>query len=232
MSFTHTMLSNREQALVDRLFQLSPQVGSVLDVGCGAGNIIKHLSKLDVTAVGIDSHEATIQQLKNEGIVATIGEATKLEFEDNSFEWVILSGVLHHLPNSKQAMDEAIRVARHGVMIGEPWFDQTVRCHRLAAELDAWAKKLHQSLGFYHRTGLSAGEIIELISSEDVKNIVAYYETYFEEEDLDEWFENQEQYTKQLPKNHVIAWEGRVLKEKMGTQFLCKNGWVIVALTL
>jgi len=227
-----TILSDREQALVDRLLKSASDLKRVLDVGCGEGKILKYLQAKDIDVFGVDSHEPTIEQLKKDGIPADVLNARKLPFEDDHFDWVILSGVLHHIPNPGEAIDEAIRVAKQGVIMSEPWFDETVKSHRLAAEVDAWAKKLHQSLGFFHRKGLSSGEIIGSIGSTDVKNIAVVYESFYTPEDLDVWFKNQEQYYSQLPEDHVIAWEGRVLRERMKDQFVCEPGWVIVTLFL
>ena len=103
------ILSDREQALLDHLLRATPELTSVLDVGCGVGNILKKLNEKGRQVYGVDSHEASIEQLKKAGIPAETLNARKLPFENNRFDWVIMSGVLHHIPNPGEAIDEAIR---------------------------------------------------------------------------------------------------------------------------
>ncbi|HEY3797727.1 MAG TPA: class I SAM-dependent methyltransferase [Caulobacteraceae bacterium] len=97
---------------------------SVLDVGAGTGRAIRRLKRLwpQARIVGIEP----IRQLRDvayqQGVAADElldGDATRLAFSDNSFDWVIETGALHHIRNPGQAVAEMVRVARRGVMISD-----------------------------------------------------------------------------------------------------------------
>jgi len=99
--------------------------GSFLDVGAGTGRAMKAL----VTAFpgacvqGIEPVAELRQQanilngIPGEDLVA--GSALQLPFADNSFDWVVETGVLHHIRHWPEAVSEMVRVARYGVLISD-----------------------------------------------------------------------------------------------------------------
>ncbi|WP_310355228.1 class I SAM-dependent methyltransferase [Paraburkholderia strydomiana] len=74
-------------------------------------------------ALGVDTHEPSLLQLKNAGVDARVCDMRHLPFDDASFDWVLMANSLHHTPNPKHAVREAARVARHGMVVCEPWWD-------------------------------------------------------------------------------------------------------------
>lgn len=100
----------------------------VLDAGCGAG---RHLSEAfrskGVDVVGIDlSKDDALKALNTVKIMRHAGEGgggnalvlmsdiTRLPFEDASFDVVICSEVLEHIPDHVQAAREIMRVLKPG----------------------------------------------------------------------------------------------------------------------
>jgi len=47
------------------------------------------------------------------------GDALQLPFADDSFDWVVETGLLHHIRDWPQAVAEMARVARYGVLISD-----------------------------------------------------------------------------------------------------------------
>ena len=99
--------------------------GSFLDVGAGTGRAMHALATAFPGAriQGIEPvaelreqarllHGFTFPQLEQ-------GDALHLPFPDNSFDWVVETGVLHHIFEWRRATAEMIRVARHGVLISD-----------------------------------------------------------------------------------------------------------------
>jgi 2-polyprenyl-3-methyl-5-hydroxy-6-metoxy-1,4-benzoquinol methylase len=100
----------------------------VLDAGCGGG---RHLSEAfrrrGVNVAGIDMNHAdvvktnnTLKAMRYEGqdgggvTCVAVSDVTSLPFADASFDCVICSEVLEHIPAHEQAMREIIRVLKPG----------------------------------------------------------------------------------------------------------------------
>jgi len=91
-----------------------PGRGTVLDIGCGDGQLALALMKLrpDLKIEGVDvvaRPKTLIPVAQYDGI--------KLPFADKSFDYVTIVDVLHHTDDPTVVLSEASRVARHGVVI-------------------------------------------------------------------------------------------------------------------
>jgi ubiquinone/menaquinone biosynthesis C-methylase UbiE len=84
----------------------------VLDVGCGEGELARHLP--DGAWVGVDSSAEMIRRAPQPAVA---GEATALPFPGASFGSVALLYVLYHLPDPTPALAEAHRVLRAGGLV-------------------------------------------------------------------------------------------------------------------
>lgn len=89
---------------------------SILEVGSGGLGIAPYL-KMQVTGVDVE-FKPPFHPL----LTRVVGKAEKLDFADKSFDIVISSDMLEHLPPSKRekAIFEMIRVAGVGAIIGVP----------------------------------------------------------------------------------------------------------------
>jgi ubiquinone/menaquinone biosynthesis C-methylase UbiE len=101
-----------------------------LDVGCKVGGSFDVSKKFGYTkneGLGIDINEEHVKKFINSGYNGLVADATNLPFDDNSFELVIFSHVLEHLPNEelgKKALDECLRVSSKHVFLALPFFDE------------------------------------------------------------------------------------------------------------
>ncbi|MCL5877653.1 MAG: methionine biosynthesis protein MetW [Candidatus Bathyarchaeota archaeon] len=97
---------------------------SVLDLGCGDGELIGYLSKeKDVRAQGIELDEHAIIRCVSEGLSVFQQDIdTGLsEYADNSFDYVILNQTLQQVKKPDFALQEALRVGKK-VIVGIPNF--------------------------------------------------------------------------------------------------------------
>jgi 2-polyprenyl-3-methyl-5-hydroxy-6-metoxy-1,4-benzoquinol methylase len=92
----------------------------VLDVGCGVGAYVDRLNELGKDSIGIDNDPAVVEIARARGRPVTKMSACDLEFEDRSFDSVVMIEVLEHIPEYERALREAVRVARRSVVVTVP----------------------------------------------------------------------------------------------------------------
>jgi SAM-dependent methyltransferase len=92
----------------------------VLEVGIGLGTDFVRFVRAGARATGVDLTEAAVEaareRLRLEGLSADVrrADAEALPFEDESFDVVYAYGVVHHTPDTAQAVRELHRVLRPG----------------------------------------------------------------------------------------------------------------------
>ena len=86
----------------------------VLDLGCGSGIFTQLLAKrgFDVTGLDISPALIGIARLNNPDITFLEGDVEALPFEDASTDGVLLSGIVHHLPDPRLCAAEVFRVLK------------------------------------------------------------------------------------------------------------------------
>ncbi len=85
---------------------------TVLDIGCGSGRWSKYVSSRAGFVEAIDPSEAVLvatEVLKDaENVRVTQAGIDEIPFEDNSFDFAFCLGVLHHLPNTSEALKKCV----------------------------------------------------------------------------------------------------------------------------
>jgi ubiquinone/menaquinone biosynthesis C-methylase UbiE len=93
---------------------------SVLEIGCGIGldsyTMVQHglsVNAMDLTFIGVKTAYA---RFNSEGLNPNlvVGNAEKIAFPENAFDYVYSFGVLHHISDTQQGIDEVYRVLRKG----------------------------------------------------------------------------------------------------------------------
>ncbi|HMK45282.1 MAG TPA: methyltransferase domain-containing protein [Methanocella sp.] len=103
------------------------EYNSVLDVGCGTGNLLAEISKRkQVSIAGIDLSENMIAMAKKRlGETSDVrnGDSEHLPWKDNLFDIVTCTDSFHHYPNPVAVLKEMRRVMRPSgkLVIADPW---------------------------------------------------------------------------------------------------------------
>lgn len=130
-----------EQMIAD---QNLPQAALILDVGCGPGELLLSLARSGYTVSGIDISKEMIgaaRALLTRAAVSgvdrlAVGDIEQLEFEDETFDVVVASGVIEYQRDDHVSLSEMGRVLRpRGYLILNVtsryaylnWFDNTYR---------------------------------------------------------------------------------------------------------
>ncbi len=108
------ILRRRAWVLSRALAKAIPGRGTVLDLGCGDGQVAFSLMRLrpDLQVEGVD----IVPRAKTLVPVRQYDGVT-LPYEDKSFDYVTIVDVLHHTNDPVPILREACRVAREGVVI-------------------------------------------------------------------------------------------------------------------
>jgi len=92
----------------------------VLEIGCGAGLVSSHIANagghlhaVDLTSRAIEMTSKRFELASLKGDIRQM-DAEKLLFEDDSMDFVVSWGVIHHSGNMKAVLDQIHRVLRPG----------------------------------------------------------------------------------------------------------------------
>lgn len=138
---TRESVTPGEQARVDTVVaSIPPGTGTILEVGCGDGLITNVLLDADYDVTGIDIVPELLRFVRAPAVAASV-EA--LPFENRSFDCVVASDILEHLPAGmfERSLGEIDRVARRSVVVNSPHREDLVqtqaRCGRCLSVFQA-----------------------------------------------------------------------------------------------
>ena len=96
---------------IDRLASIPPGA-DVLEVGCGQGHLTKALAERGINVVGTDANPQA-EEVAATPLVRCM-RAESLDFDDESFDYVVSVHAIEHIPQLPDAMAEITRVLRPG----------------------------------------------------------------------------------------------------------------------
>lgn len=136
---------------IDRLVSME-KGDRVLEVGCGQGHLTRALAARGLDIVGIDANPQAAEVAGNGIVRHMVAEA--LDFEDESFDFVISVHAIEHIPRLDDALAEMARVLKPAakavfiypaepirglyaiptsvILHGTPFKAREVHCHKLS----------------------------------------------------------------------------------------------------
>lgn len=105
---------------------------TLLDLGCGNGNLLTRLMRCGFALTGADLSEAMIERARQrlDGYAELIvADAGYLPFPADAFDVLVCNASFHHYPDPEAALKEMHRVLRPGgtLLIGECYMPQPLR---------------------------------------------------------------------------------------------------------
>ncbi len=108
------------EPLIPRIAEFEKSRGkNVLEIGCGVGTDLRQFSRNGALVTGLDistrSAKLAATSLRLYGLPGNIivADAESLPFRNGVFDYVYSYGVLHHTPNTYDAIQELHRVLKH-----------------------------------------------------------------------------------------------------------------------
>jgi len=113
VSFFHL---KRVEEIVKIVEKLKPK--TLIEVACGDGFVLQEISKIKNAPklTGVEISEKRIERCKSKPFKAEyiLGDILKLPFKDNSFDAVVATEILEHIPNYQIAIAELNRIIKPG----------------------------------------------------------------------------------------------------------------------
>ncbi len=122
----HWWFASRTRALNAVMRPILPKSPdfSLLDVGCGAGNMIHHLSRYG-RVKGLEIDERPVKMARQRGYDVDLFDATDpMPFEDNSFDAITALDVIEHNEDDMAILTDSYRILKPGgrIIITVPAF--------------------------------------------------------------------------------------------------------------
>lgn len=100
-----------------RSFEKYRQNNRFLDVGCGAGTLLKAALNEGWQAEGIDVSRSSVEFLRKQGIKVFHGDLSAARFSEGSFDVAAAIEILEHIPEPINVLKEIYQVLRPGGLL-------------------------------------------------------------------------------------------------------------------
>ncbi|HEY5295450.1 MAG TPA: methyltransferase domain-containing protein, partial [Gaiellaceae bacterium] len=160
-----------------------------LEAACGPGLVARALAPRVAAVHGVDLTPAMIELAQRESaregignVTYSVGDVTRLEFDDASFDGAVTRFSLHHIPRPVRVLRELARVVRPGGPV-------VVADHLTSADsgVAAWHQELERLRDPSHWACLSSDRLAELGAQAGLE--LKRFDEYPFSLDYDEWLE-------------------------------------------
>ncbi len=108
-----------ERRLLLHLLEPFPQARSAVEIGCGTGHFAAFLAQRGLDIIGLDRAPAMLSEARRlfPSLTLVLADAHRLPFRDGSADLAVFVTTLEFLEDPIRALREAVRVARHGMVV-------------------------------------------------------------------------------------------------------------------
>ena len=106
----------KDEDFIDAFLRMLPNktFNSILEVGIGTGAIAEKVAENIGPLIGIDISKDMISKINHPNIAAMIGDARKLEFDNNTFDFIYMRNVIHYIDNQEEVFSQIYRCLKPG----------------------------------------------------------------------------------------------------------------------
>lgn len=234
------LLEKAQRGIYAKLLDEQLPLGvSILDAGCGTGQLANFLSLVHREAVGIDFSYGSLRKandfkkqsrLHNVNFVQT--DLFHIGLKEESFDYVLCNGVLHHTADAYGAFQNLCRLVKPRGFIVIGLYNTY---GRLLLDLRRWIFRLthekFKSIDFYMRQKSLGEEKKRIWFMDQYKNP---HEDKFKVDDVISWFrQNNIEYINSIPKirlgEHFTTKDDLFKPRSPGSRIehlLCELGWI------
>lgn len=114
------------ETLCQKIEPLFRKEQKVLELACGTGQLTAFLAQNSNNWIATDFSEKMVgeakKRLNKENVTYQVQDATKLTYNDNVFDIVLIANALHIMPNPDKALSEIRRVLKEDGILIAPTF--------------------------------------------------------------------------------------------------------------
>lgn len=121
---------------------------TVLDVGCGVGQVVRRLKEAGFQAKGVDVSEPNIRKAVEAGLDCQYYDGKRIPFEDESFDAAGALNVLEHVEEPESFIAELVRVVRPGgrIVLSSPNFLRVLGFRDYHRSMRGFSNKIRNAL--------------------------------------------------------------------------------------
>ncbi len=104
-----------KDSLQASVFYLHAQPGGcLLEVGCGSGAALQSMQQQGWRVTGLDFDDGAVNNARSKGLDVYHGQLSAQGFADESFDAVVMSNVIEHVPAPAELLSECRRILKKG----------------------------------------------------------------------------------------------------------------------
>ncbi len=88
--------------------------GSLLEVGCGSGNLIAFMKQKGWAVTGVDTDPVAVQKAQSRGLPVYCGTLETAGFSSNDMDAIAMNHVIEHAPDPAEMLREGYRILKTG----------------------------------------------------------------------------------------------------------------------
>ena len=106
----------KDEDFIDAFLRMLPNkaFNSILEIGIGTGAIAEKVAENIGPLIGIDISMEMISNIDHPNITSMVGDAQKLDFDNNTFDLIYMRNVIHYIDNQKKSFSEIYRCLKSG----------------------------------------------------------------------------------------------------------------------
>ncbi|WP_295800707.1 methyltransferase domain-containing protein [Mucilaginibacter sp.] len=215
--------------------------GTIIDLGCGAGNDVIELAKItgkDVKVIGIDHDPVMLKQAKEQSkevsnVDFILSEAYPLPFEDETISGIRTERVIQHLNNPEQVISEISRILKKDcplVIIETDWSSLSFYTEFVEAQKKVNAYYTDVKIN----NGFAAAKLVSYLQQNNFRNIKFEIHPFITDslKTANELFRIEQMINEAAEKSYIAEQEGRAFygalqKADDGNYFACAINLVV-----